>query len=275
MERLQHIRHLIIDMDGVLWRGKRPMEGLTDFFDFLRRHEIRFILATNNASRSRDDYVAQLARFGVAVRPEEVLPSCDATALYLRRIASPGARVLVIGEQALRAALAEAGFQVVDEEHADFVVVGLDWGLTYEKLARAARAIWNGARFIGTNPDPVWPGEDGLYPGNGATLAFLERATGVAPVVVGKPEPLMFQIAMERMGAAPETTAVIGDQLPTDILGGKRAGLLTILVLSGATTLERLAESSIQPDLVFADIRSLTAAWEETLRVRPSRASEV
>jgi ribonucleotide monophosphatase NagD (HAD superfamily) len=85
----------------------------------------------------------------------------------------------------------------------------------------------------------------------------------------------MFQIAMERMGAAPETTAVIGDQLPTDILGGKRAGLLTILVLSGATTPERLAESSIQPDLVFTDIRSLTAAWEETLRVRPSRASEV
>jgi HAD superfamily hydrolase (TIGR01450 family) len=181
--------HLIIDMDGVLWRGKRPMEGLTDFFDFLRRHEIRFILATNNASRSRDDYVAQLARFGVAVRPEEVLPSCDATALYLRRIASPGARVLVIGEQALRAALAEAGFQVVDEEHADFVVVGFDWGLTYEKLARAARAIWNGARFIGTNPDPVWPGEDELYPGNGATLAFLERATGVAPWWWGSRSP--------------------------------------------------------------------------------------
>lgn len=265
MEELRRLRHLIIDMDGVLWRGKRPMEGLTDFFAFLRRHEIRFVLATNNASRSRMDYVEQLARFGVTVRPEEVLPSCDATAFYLQQIAPAGARVLVVGEQALRAALIEAGFQVIDEEDVDFVVVGLDWDLTYAKLARAARAIWNGARFIGTNPDPVWPGEDGLYPGNGATLAFLERATGVSPIVVGKPEPLMFQIAMQRMGAVPETTAVIGDQLPTDILGGKRAGLFTILVLSGATTPSMLAESPVQPDMVFADIRALTTAWEAAL----------
>lgn len=262
MERLRAIRHLIIDMDGVLWRGKRPMDGLVEFFAFLRRRGIRFVLATNNASRSRMDYVEQLARFGVAVRPEEVLPSCDATALYLQGIAPPGARVFVVGENALREAIAAAGFQVVEEERADFVVVGLDWGLTYQRLARAARAIWNGARFIGTNPDPVWPGEDGLYPGNGATLAFLERATGVSPLVVGKPEPLMFQIAMQRMGATPETTAVIGDQLPTDIVGGKRAGLMTILVLSGATTREMLAESPVQPDLVFADIRDLMSAWE-------------
>lgn len=265
VERLRAIRHLIIDMDGVLWRGKQPMAGLTDFFDFLRRRDIRFVLATNNASRSRADYVAQLARFGVTVHPEEVLPSCDATALYLQGIAPPGARVLVVGEQALREAMREAGFTVIEEERADFVVVGLDWGLTYGKLARAARAIWNGARFIGTNPDPVWPGEDGLYPGNGATLAFLERATGVAPIVVGKPEPLMFQIAMQRMGAAPETTAVIGDQLPTDIAGGKRAGLTTILVLSGATTREMLAGSPVQPDLVFTDIRELHATWEGIL----------
>jgi len=261
MERLRHIRHLIIDMDGVLWRGKRPVEGLVAFFAFLRREGIRFVLATNNASRSRADYVDQLARFGVTVDPEEVLPSCDATALYLQQIASPGARVFVVGEEALREALRAAGFEIVEDERADFVVVGLDWGLTYGKLARAARAIWNGARFIGTNPDPVWPGEDGLYPGNGATLAFLERATGVTPLVVGKPEPLMFRIAMQRMGASPETTAVIGDQIPTDIVGGKRAGLTTILVLSGATTRERLAESPVQPDLVFADIRELTSAW--------------
>lgn len=265
MERLRYLRHLIIDMDGVLWRGKRPMEGLTDFFDFLRRREIRFVLVTNNASRSRMDYVEQLARFGVRVHLEEVLPSCDATALYLQQIASPGARVFVVGEKALREAIAAAGFQVVEEERADFVVVGIDWGLTYERLARAARAIWNGARFIGTNPDPVWPGEDGLYPGNGATLAFLERATGVAPLVVGKPEPLMFRLAMERMGATPENTAVIGDQIPTDIVGGKRAGLTTILVLSGATTREMLAENLVKPDFVFADIRELMSAWEAVL----------
>ncbi|MCS6963470.1 HAD-IIA family hydrolase [Thermoflexus sp.] len=265
MEQLRSLRHLIIDMDGVLWRGKRPMEGLTDFFAFLRRYDIRFILATNNASRSRTDYVEQLARFGVTVRPEEVLPSCDATAIYLQQIASPEARVFVVGEKALREALTAAGFQVVEDEHADFVVVGLDWGLTYAQLARAARAIWNGARFVGTNPDPVWPGEDGLYPGNGATLAFLERATGVSPVVVGKPEPLMFQIAMQRMGATPETTAVIGDQIPTDIVGGKRAGMTTILVLSGATTREMLMRSLVQPDFVFADIRELRSAWEALL----------
>lgn len=261
-ERLRAIRHLIIDMDGVLWRGRRPMPGLAAFFAFLRRRGIRFVLATNNASRSRADYVAQLAQFGVAVDPEEVLPSGEATALYLQEIAPPGARVLVVGERALREALEAAGFRLVEEETADFVVVGLDWGLTYAKLARAARAIWNGARFIGTNPDPVWPGEDGLYPGNGATLAFLERATGVAPVVVGKPEPLMFRIAMARMGAAPASTAVIGDQIPTDIVGGKRAGLTTILVLSGATAPAALAESPVQPDLVFPDIQALQRAWE-------------
>ncbi len=264
---LHPIHHLIIDMDGVLWRGDEPMPGLQEFFAFLRQHSIDFVLATNNSSRLPEQYVAKLARFGVEVRPERVLTSAQATAVYLATIAPPGTRVYAIGEEGVRQALEQHGFVLTDEEAA-YVVSGWDRQLTWDKLATAALLIHAGASFIGTNPDTNFPTEKGPVPGSGAQLAALETTTSVAPVVVGKPEPWMYEEALHRMGARPETTAVIGDRLDTDIAGGVRAGLTTVLLLSGISTQADLAASPIKPDLVCADIGELTVIWERALPER-------
>jgi 4-nitrophenyl phosphatase len=257
---LSHIHHLIVDMDGVLWRGDEPMSGLKEFFAFLRQNRVGFVLATNNASRTPEQYVAKLARFGVEVSPECVLTSAQAAAAYLATIAPPETRVYAIGEEGVRRALEERGF-VLTGERAAYIVVGWDRQLTWDKMATAALLIYAGAGFIGTNPDTSFPTEQGPVPGNGAQLVALEVATGVAPVVVGKPEPRMYEEALRRMGAHSDTTAVLGDRLGTDIAGGVQAGLTTVLVLSGITTEADLAASPVQPDLVCADITELVQIW--------------
>ena len=267
---LHSIHHLIVDMDGVLWRGDEPMPGLQEFFAFLRQHSIDFILATNNSSRLPEQYAAKLARFGVEVTPERVLTSAQATAAYLATIAPPGTRVYPIGEEGVRRALEQHGFVLTDEEAA-YVVSGWDRQLTWEKLATAALLIHAGAGFIGTNPDSNFPTERGPVPGSGAQLAALETTTSVAPVVVGKPEPWMYEEALQRMGAHAEATAVIGDRLDTDIAGGVRAGLTTVLLLSGISTQADLAASPVKPDLVCADIGELTQVWMEQLSQVPIR----
>ena len=268
--KLQAIRHLIVDMDGVLWRGDEPMPGLQEFFAFLRQRDVGFVLATNNSSRLPEQYVAKLARFGVEVPVECVLTSAQATAAYLAGFAPPGAHIYAIGEEGVRRALEQHGF-VLTSERAAYVVVGWDRRLTWDKLATAALLIHDGASFIGTNPDTNYPTERGPVPGNGAQLAALETTTGVAPVVIGKPEPWMYEEAMRRMGARPETTAVVGDRLDTDIAGGVRAGLTTILVLSGISTEADLAALPVQPDLVVANIEDLVQVWENQLLQGPVR----
>jgi 4-nitrophenyl phosphatase len=265
--RLDAITHLIIDMDGVLWRGDEPMPGLQAFFAFLRQRGIGFILATNNSSKTPEQYVAKLARFGVEVPVECILTSAQVAAAYLASVAPPGTRVYPIGEDGVRRALEEQGFVLTDEE-AKYVVVGWDRHLTWKKLETAALLIHRGAGFVGTNPDRNYPTERGPVPGNGAQLAAIETTTGVAPVVTGKPEPQMYEEALQRMGARPETTAVVGDRLDTDLTGGVRLGLATVLVLSGIAREADLAASPVKPDLVCADIEELMQMWEATLAAR-------
>ena len=265
---LQSVTHLIIDMDGVLWRGDEPMPGLQEFFAFLRQRHIGFVLATNNSSRLPQQYVAKLARFGVEVPAECVLTSAQATAAYLAGFAPAGTRVYGIGEEGVRRALEQRGF-VLTDEGAAHVVVGWDRHLTWDKLATAALLIHAGAGFIGTNPDTNYPTERGPVPGNGAQLAALETTTGITPVVVGKPEPWMYEEAMRRMGTRPETTAVVGDRLDTDIAGGVRASLTTVLVLSGISTEADLAALPVKPDVVCADIGELVRMWTDQLPTFP------
>jgi 4-nitrophenyl phosphatase len=263
---LKRLQHLLIDMDGVLWRGDKPMHALADFFDMLRRRQIGFVLTTNNASRAADHYVERLAGYGIKISPDQILTSAQATACYLAERSKPGTPIYFIGEAGLGQALAAEGFRLVPlgaDEQPRYVVAGWDRHLTFEKLAQATLYIRAGASFIATNPDRTWPSERGLLPGAGAILAALEAATDVAPTVIGKPSPLMLQIAMERVGAQATTTAMLGDRLETDILGGHNAGVTTILVLSGVATRDELETSSIQPDLVFEDIAALTRAWLE------------
>jgi 4-nitrophenyl phosphatase len=257
---LRKIHHLIVDMDGVLWRGDEPLPDLQAFFQFLRRRDIGFILATNNSSRTPEQYVEKLARFGVEVDAEAILTSSQVAAAYLADQAPPGTHVYVIGREGVRRALEQYGF-VVTEEQAAYVVVGWNTDLVWDELATASLLIHKGAGFIGTNPDVSYPTEQGPVPGNGAQLAAIEVTTGVAPVVTGKPEPRMYEEALRRMGADPGATAVIGDRLDTDLAGGVRLGLTTVLVLSGIATRADVAASPIRPDLVCADIGELMQLW--------------
>jgi 4-nitrophenyl phosphatase len=263
-EYLRTIRNLIIDMDGVLYRGKEAIPGTSGFLDFLREREIGFVLATNNSTRTPQQYVDKLAGMDVRVHAHEILTSAQATAGYLSGVASPGTRVFFVGQDGLEAALLEAGFTLVEDD-AEFVVAGMDFNICYERLAQATLQIRAGAPFVGTNPDKTFPSERGIVPGAGALLAFLETATGIKPEVIGKPGTAMMEQALARMGAHPSRTAVLGDRLETDILAGQRAGLFTLLVLSGITDRGMLAGSEIQPDAVFEDVAHLHAEWKDEL----------
>jgi 4-nitrophenyl phosphatase len=229
------------------------------FFETMLREEIDFILATNNSTRTLAQYVDKLAGLGVEIRSEQVITSAYAAADYLLTIAERGARVHAVGEEGVVAALESRGFRVT-AENAEYVVAGLDRDFTYNKLAVAMTLIRNGAPYIGTNPDVTLPTPGEPLPGAGSVLAAISAASGVDPTIIGKPETLLYEQALERLGTQPEQTAMVGDRLETDILGAQRAGLRTILVLSGVTTREMLAQSPIQPDWVFEDIRALTAA---------------
>ena len=258
------LKHLVIDLDGVLYRGQEAISGAAGFIAFLRSQHMGFVLATNNSTRTPGQYVEKLAHMGIDVRPGEVLTSAQAAAASLLAVASPGTRVFVVGMDGLRAALQEAGFALVEED-AEYVVAGMDFTICFERLAQATLQIRAGARFVGTNPDRTFPSERGIIPGCGSLLAFLETATGVSPTIIGKPQTAMLEQALHLLDAGRTQTAMIGDRLETDILAGRRAGLSTILVLSGVTSPEVLATSEIRPDLVFRDLGELHTVWEATL----------
>ena len=259
MARLTDITHLIVDMDGVLYRGEIPLPGLREFFAFLRERRLPFILATNNSSRTPREYVERLARMGVQVSPQEVLTSGQAAARTLACQHPPGTRVHVFGSPALRAAMLEEGFVLADED-VQVVVASLDRDVTYDKLKRATLLIRGGAAFVATNLDPTLPTDEGLVPGTGSLIAALQTASGVTPTAIGKPEPTMFHLALAHMGASPETTATIGDRVDTDVLGGQRAGLITICVLSGSSS--RAEAEACGSDFIFEGLVDLLAAWQ-------------
>ena len=261
MPLLVDIKHLIIDMDGVLYLGDQPTPRLQEFFAFLRERPIRFILATNNSTRTPQDYADKLERMGVKVSPSEILVSGQATARFLAREYPCGTRAHVFGMSALKQAMTEEGFVLADED-VQLVVASMDREVTFEKLKRATLLIRGGARFIATNLDPTNPTEEGLLPGTGAMIAALETASETKPQAIGKPEPTMYQLAMEQMGASPETTAAIGDRADTDILGGKRAGITTICVLSGSS--DRAEAEAFEADMIFDDIAHLLETWQHT-----------
>jgi len=262
---LQGVQAVVMDMDGVLWRGDAPLPGLHAFFEFLQQRSLPFILATNNSTKTVEAYVQTLAKLGVTVEPEHIVTSAVATAEYLRATyAGKQLRTHLVGEAGLFEIMLQAGFSQVMSE-ADVVVVGMDRDLTYQKIRTASTLIRQGGRFIGTNGDRTFPMPDGLAPGSGSMLAAIEAASGQAPFIIGKPEPVMFEMSLARMGVAAANALMVGDRLETDILGGQRAGLITALVRSGVTSPEVLAASAIQPDLVFDGLPDLQAALGQAL----------
>mgnify|MGYP001175081157 CR=1 FL=1 len=251
-----HIRGLILDMDGVLWRDHEPIGNLPAIFDQIQQRGLRVILATNNATRTVASYLEKLAGFGVHLAPWQIITSSQATAQHLRHLHPEGGTVFVVGENGLLEALHEQGF-THSREQAHTVIAGMDRQLTYEKLAHAALLIRAGAAFIGTNPDRSFPTPAGLVPGAGAILALLETATDIAPTIVGKPGPIMYQQALERLGTAPSETLAVGDRLETDILGGQNTHCKTALVLSGVSTLAQAQAWNPLPDLIAQDLTTV------------------
>jgi len=271
---LTNINALIVDMDGVLWHGEQAIAGLSDFFQLLREQDMPFILATNNASNTAEQYVKKLARMGISIKQEEILTSGMATALYLAQHKDPAnKRIFVLGEQGASQPLLEQGFTLTNiyqlnspetpNQGADIVVCGKDETITWDKLSTATLNLQAGAEFIATNADTTLPTERGLVQGNGAILAALHAATGRTPTVIGKPEPIMYQQALALLGSTPENTIAIGDRLDTDILGAVRTGMRSLMVLTGASKREDLKEIDFVPTWIMQDLQAVTEALRE------------
>jgi 4-nitrophenyl phosphatase len=254
--RLLRLRALLFDMDGVLYRGRVPLPGARALLAFLDRAGVPYALVTNNSTRTPRQYARLLAQMGMHVPPARIVTSSVGTAAYLRQALPAGTRVLVVGEAALRQALVDAGFEPAWEE-VGAVVVGLDRRVSYRKLALATRALLDGARFVLTNPDLLLPTESGVIPGAGSLAAVLQAATGRRPTVIGKPHPRLLREALARLGASPARTAIVGDQVATDIAAGRAAGLYTILVLTGVHPPGGRTARGPRPDLVVRDLREL------------------
>jgi 4-nitrophenyl phosphatase len=250
------IRAWILDMDGVIWRGDQPLGDLPAIFEKIHTHGFKLILATNNATLSISQYLNKLAGFGVKLENWQVINSAQATAHYLRRKHPQGGAVFIVGENGLQAALEEQGFYQA-ETNVLAVVTGLDRNLDYAKLSKATKLIRSGAAFIGTNPDPTFPEKDGIAPGTGSILALLEAASEVKPVIIGKPAPEMYRVAMERMQVEASETLVIGDRLKTDIAGAQKLGCRTGLVLSGVTSEAEAIKWQPAPDLIAKDLTAM------------------
>lgn len=260
--QLSLIDGVVMDMDGVLWRGDETLPGVGQFFDFLRARGLPFVLASNNSSKTPGDYVARLSGMGVdGVREDQIVTSGTATVDYLRHHYPAGAAVHVVGGAGLKALVGGAGFALSDD--ARIVVVGIDTKLTYDTLKRASLLIRGGADFIGTNGDVTIPIAEGFAPGAGSILAALVAATSRQPLVIGKPNQPMFEAALRALGTSPEHALMIGDRLDTDILGAQGAGLRAALVLTGVTTREVLVASDVVPDGIYEDLPALMAAWGE------------
>lgn len=265
---------LIVDLDGVVYRGSVPIAGVPGL---LRRRVAGgdvVVYATNNSSRHGDEYEAFLRHIGAPVSEGRIVTSARAAAHRLAGADPPVRVALVFGGPGLRRELRDVGIRVVAPtahgvaQRPQAVVVGIDRGLTYERLTYAARAVWAGARFIAANRDPVYPAADGPMPGAGAVVAALEMATARAPEVVGKPEPGLFEEAARVAGVDASTAVVIGDSLATDIAAAHRIGARSVLMLTGVTgraELER-ASSEARPTVVAADAAELEAALERLAR---------
>jgi len=263
-----HLETLLIDGEGVLWRGDQAIPGLDRFFDILQLQGIRWALLTNNNTRLVGDYLAKFAGFGIVAAADQIFTSSTVTADYLKKRYGPGAPIHAVGMSGVLETFQDAGFLVsYGEEMPDHDVVavasGMDRSLTYDKAKVATRLILGGAEFVATNTDGTYPTPSGLSPGTGMTIGALRGTTGVTPTVIGKPEPGIFLAALEAMKADRATTAMIGDRLETDILGAQRLGIPTIGVLTGVTTREQMAESEIQPDVVYESIAELAEVLDK------------
>jgi NagD protein len=242
----------LTDMDGVLVHEGNALPGAADFLQRLVDRQRRFLVLTNNSIFTPRDLAARLARSGLTVPETSIFTSALATADFLSS-QLPGGSAYVIGEAGLTTALYEAGYTLTDTDP-DYVVLGETRTYSFEAITRAIRLVGDGARFIATNPDVTGPSPEGPLPATGSVAAMITKATGAEPYFVGKPNPMMFRSAMNRIEAHSESTTMIGDRMDTDVVAGIEAGLDTILVLTGSTRAEDVTRFPFRPGRVLPSI---------------------
>jgi 4-nitrophenyl phosphatase len=242
---MKNYKGYLIDLDGTMYKGSEQIEAASDFVKRLRKKNIPYLFVTNNSSRTPVQVSEKLQQFDIPSNENLVFTTSQATAnfIYDRK---KDATVYVIGEEGIRTALEEKGF-AFGGENADFVVVGIDREINYEKLAIACLAVRNGATFISTNGDIALPTERGLLPGNGSLTSVITVSTQTQPIFIGKPESIIMEQALKVLGTNKEETLMVGDYYDTDILAGMNAGMDTLLVHTGVTTKELLAGYDRKP----------------------------
>lgn len=251
-----NIKALIIDLDGVVWRSYEPIGNTAEIFNRIKECGLKFVLATNNSTKTPRQYQERLANIGLQIQPNQVITSSIAAASLLKKRFPEGGSVFIIGEDGLCEALEQAGFHA-GEKDVVAVIAGLDRYISYEKLSKATLLIRSGVPFYGTNPDLTFPTPKGFTPGAGAILAAVQAATGVEPIIAGKPHKAMIQAALNQLRVRADQALVVGDRLETDILAGQNAGCKTALVLSGASTSQQLEAWDPKPDVVCDSLEQL------------------
>ncbi|TBL81831.1 HAD-IIA family hydrolase [Paenibacillus thalictri] len=260
----------LLDLDGTLYNGHHPIPHAAGFIEWLQHKEYPYLLVTNNSSRTPHEVTRHLLGLGIRVPESAVFTSSQAAALHLGAADSSGKRrVYAIGEAGLMTALAEAGFELTETDP-DYVVQGIDREFTYTKLAAAVKHIRAGAPHILTNPDLLLPWNGELTPGAGSIAASIQASSQAEPVVIGKPSPVIMNLAIARLGLPAERIWAVGDNMLTDIRGGAAAGCRTALVLTGLATKEnaaaQIAAAGVQPDVICDDL----AAFRELLEQLPA-----
>jgi len=260
IERIRGLKCFLLDMDGTIYLGDKLLPRAKEFIDYLKLSGRSFLFMTNNSSKDRYSYVEKLAKLGIACLPDDILTSGEATCIYLKSL-KPAARVYLLGTPFLEREFCEWGFELT-AENPDFVVLGFDQTLTYEKLSTACTLIRNGVPFVATHPDFNCPTETGYIPDTGAMIELIKASTGIAPKVIGKPNEEIIRSAFQKRKFALAEYTVVGDRLYTDIAAGNNAGICSILVLSGESTLEDVEKSAVQPVVVAKNVAEILACLE-------------
>jgi len=254
----------LVDVDGVVVKGRTPIPGAAQAVDTIRSNGGMVVFVTNNASRSRESLSRELNEIGIASKPDETLTTTHLAASYL--VAKGARTVFMVGEEGLREELLGGGLAIVNgnAEKCDAVVVGIDRGFTYGKMADANRLIRRGATFVATNTDATLPTENGEVPGAGAIVASITTCTGRRPIILGKPSPALVKAALQATGGAMRQTAVVGDRPETDMAMARRARCLGILLLTGISTGRRRKDYPIRqrPHLIFASLQELAESFK-------------
>ncbi|MBQ7801979.1 MAG: HAD-IIA family hydrolase [Oscillospiraceae bacterium] len=261
-ELLRRIRLYLFDMDGTLYLGERLYDFTAELLAELKASGRKYLFMTNNSSKSVEDYIKKLDKLGIESTREDFITSSQATAYYLQKH-HPGKKLYVCGTRSLKRELEMEGFTVTERlDEVECVVMGFDTELTFQKLHDVSFLLLTrkDLPYIATNPDYVCPTEFGSVPDCGSVCDMIFNATGRRPVVIGKPGPLMPELAMAHSGYGKKETAVVGDRIYTDVKSGINAGITGILVMSGETTLEILEKSDVKPHLVLNDAAEILDA---------------